>query len=253
MRLLIVDGSNVVMRAAFGGDVAPAQSVPTATRMIERAAMEFEATHLIVALDTPGVPTWRTELLPTYKANRTRDTAPWLTAAWADWTRMGWWVETFAGFEADDLIATMATRIKSKGRGYVMVMSNDSDVLPLTELDVEVLKPVGGGRLQVMTAADVCAKYGIHSPFDLVDLKAMTGEPGDNIPGVPGIGDVRAKQLLDVHFDLESVIAAGAAANACKHSALVAKHAEVARLAKRVIRLNDAAPIPPVQPGACKL
>ena len=58
-RILIVDGSNVVMRCALGGELSSAQAVPTASNMIERATRECEATHLVIALDCPGEPTWR--------------------------------------------------------------------------------------------------------------------------------------------------------------------------------------------------
>ena len=73
-RLLLVDGSNVVMRCALGGDVPPGQAVPTATAMIERAARQAEVTHLVIALDSPDSPCWRKDLYPAYKANRVRKT-----------------------------------------------------------------------------------------------------------------------------------------------------------------------------------
>ena len=90
MRLFIVDGSNVVMRCALGGDIAPEPAVKTATNMIYRAAREFEATHLVVALDCPGVPSWRKTLYPEYKAGRERDTTPWLHAAGIAWLWRRW-------------------------------------------------------------------------------------------------------------------------------------------------------------------
>lgn len=126
MRLLIVDGSNVVMRAAFGGDVAPRQAVPVASGMIERAARECEATHLVVALDCPGEPSWRRVFYPEYKANRTCETAEWITAAWREWSQAGWYVENQAGFEADDIIATVAVRARE--RAEVFIYSSDSDL-----------------------------------------------------------------------------------------------------------------------------
>ena len=112
-RILIVDGSNVVMRCALGGELSSAQAVPTASNMIERATRECEATHLVIALDCPGEPTWRKALYPDYKANRTLDTSTWIIAAATEWHRQGWWVEDVVGYEADDIIATIGLRTRA--------------------------------------------------------------------------------------------------------------------------------------------
>jgi len=129
-RLLLVDGSNMVMRAAFGGELTPADAVPIATGLIRRAARQVGASHLIVALDS-SAPSWRKLEFPEYKANRTVDTDPWLRAAHEHWLRMGWYVEECAGFEADDVIASLALR--AKPACPVTVLSNDSDLLTVVE------------------------------------------------------------------------------------------------------------------------
>ena len=250
MRLFIVDGSNVVMRCALGGDIAPEPAVKTATNMIYRAAREFEATHLVVALDCPGVPSWRKALYPEYKAGRERDTTPWLQAAGIAWFREGWWVEAVNGWEADDVIATVALR--AKPRGAVLVLSGDSDVLPLTSDGIEVVKPLNGGRFATVRDPDVCAMYGLSQAAQLVDYKAMTGESGDNVPGVDGIGPVRAAALLRTYASLEAVIAAGQL-NACKHSMQVAAAAETARLALKLVTLVRSVPVVPITPSGCAI
>ena len=214
MRLFIVDGSNVVMRCALGGDIAPEPAVKAATNMIYRAAREFEATHLVVALDCPGVPSWRKQMYPEYKAGRERDTTPWLQAAGIAWLREGWWVEA------------------------VLVLSGDSDVLPLTSDGIEVVKPLNGGRFATVREPDVCAKYGLSQAAQLVDYKAMTGESGDNVPGVDGIGPVRAAALLRTYASLEAVIAAAA---------------ETARLALKLVTLVRSVPVVPITPSGCAI
>jgi DNA polymerase-1 len=248
-RLLLVDGSNMMMRAAFGGELTPTDALPIATGLIRRAARQAGASHMIVALDS-SAPSWRKLEFPDYKANRSVDTDPWLRAAYEHWLRLGWYVEDVAGFEADDVIATLAKRAAVVCP--VSVLSNDSDLLSLTDVQgVEVLKPMNGGVFSPVSAQGVCIKYDLKSPALLTDYKALTGEKGDNIPGVPGIGPVKAARLLRKHLNLEMIIACGLE-GACKESKLVAEHREVAERAFRLVSLRFDAPISPVKPHDCR-
>ena len=250
MKLLIVDGSNVVMRAAFGGEIGPAQAVPIATGMIERQARECGASHLVVALDCPGETNWRRVFYPDYKANRDGDTGPWLRAAWAEWSRRGWYVENQAGYEADDIIATVAGR--AKDRAEILIYSSDSDLWPLAELGARILRPLNGGKVDLLDAAAICKLKSVATPCALVDLKAMTGDDGDNIPGVPGIGPTRAAQLLALHRDLEGVLTIGRAGGS-RYSILVAQHEEAVRRAHKLVTLCATVPTPLISPKACAL
>ena len=250
MKLLLVDGSNLVMRAAFGGDIEPKFAVPTATGLIRRAMQLTAASHLVVALDTPGEPSWRKQLLPTYKAHRTLDTGRWLTAAHAEWTRRGWCVEDCVGFEADDVIATLALR--AKDRAEVIVCSSDSDLLQLTAEGFAVLRPMNGGKFETWHAAEVCAKYQLQHAGQLRDLKALMGESGDNIPGVPGIGPVKAAKLLTAHKDFASLLTACFNPGATdKDLQKVAQHLATVQLALRLVSLRDDVPLLPLKPSAC--
>jgi len=240
MKLLIIDGSNIVMRASFGGEIGVEQSVKTATGMIERAIRDLEATHFMVAMDCPGVETWRKKLFPEYKAHRMTDTRPWIEGAAKEWSGMGWWVESVGGYEADDVIATISAR--AQGQFEVLILSSDSDLLQLSSPDVCVCRPMNGGGVSAMTVEMVCKKYGIASPKLLVDLKAMTGEPGDNVPGVEGIGPVRAAKLLADYGTIEDIIVAGTF-DTCKMSQKVATQTETACIAKKLITLDASAPV----------
>ncbi len=245
--LVLVDGSNLMMRAAFGGELPPEQAVTTATGLLERAARQAQATHLIVALDSP-TPSWRKLEFPDYKAHRTRDTSPWLAAAHEAWCRHGWYVADAGGFEADDIIATLAQRAVSRCR--VIVVSSDSDLLSLIASGCAVLKPVNGGKFEAIGTAEVVAKYKITTPDLLTVLKALVGESGDNIPGVPGIGPVRAAKLISAYGGLEEIIAAGLQ-NKCPASITVATHQATARRAFKLVTLRTDVPIPPVNPIHC--
>jgi DNA polymerase-1 len=191
-------------------------------------------------------------LYPDYKANRTLDTSTWIIAAATEWHRQGWWVEDVVGYEADDIIATIGLRAITRPDTEVFVLSGDSDVLPLTAQGIRVIKPVSGGQFTTLASDQVCSKNGITTPTALVELKAMTGESGDNVPGVTGIGDVRALALLTAHGDLEGVIAAGLR-NVCKYSTMVAAAANLARLSRRLVTLATDAPIVKISPAGCAL
>jgi DNA polymerase-1 len=241
------------MRCAFGGDIEPARSTPNAISLIERAARELGATHLVVALDYTDAPSWRKVEFPDYKGHRTRDTSPWLIEGAAQMSARGWRVEMAAGFEADDVIATIALR--SRGRAGVVVLSNDSDLLTLTahpRSAITVARPIAGGAFQMMAGADVCAKYRIPAARLLPDFKAMVGESGDNVPGVPGIGPKKAAALLHKLGDLEAIILAGSGGYN-RESSLVAEHADTARRAFRLVSLRTDVPIPPITPPSCSL
>jgi DNA polymerase I len=121
----------------------------------------------------------------------------------------------------------------------------------MTDIGVHVLKPTNGGQFSEVTAWDVCEKYGVRSPALLSHFKAMTGESGDNIPGVPGIGPVRAAQLLSDYGELEKIIDAGMEKK-CSHSITVFKSTELARRALHLVSLRYDAPVQPIQPQACK-
>jgi 5'-3' exonuclease len=246
-KLLLVDGSNIVMRAAFGGDIEPERAVQIATGMVERAVRQSEASHMIIAMDA-NVPSWRKLEYPDYKADRTLDTSPWLHLAYGHWSRIGWYVEECGGFEADDIIATIAARAPT---GTIVVVSNDSDILSLVNTQVEVLRPQNGGTFGQWFANDVCKKFSIRFVRQLTDYKAMCGESGDNVPGVPGIGPIRASKLLSQYNGLNEIISAGGLSGADKYERQVYECREVALRALRLVTLRKDAPIVPIKPANC--
>ncbi len=249
MKLLIVDGSNMVMRAAFGGTLEPHIAIPTATGLIRKAAEFVAATHILVALDCPGKPLWRHAVSADYKANRTRDNSPWIDGAFTAWQNE-FRVERIEGFEADDLIATVAARARAAGIEAV-ACSNDSDLLPLVSNGTAVCKPTNGGSFVMVDSIWVRNKYAIAEPWQLRDLKALTGETGDNIAGVPGIGPKRAAALLADHRDMVGVVLAGQN-KVCKQSMLVHAHRETVATAYELLGLKEDAPVPKLVPGELK-
>src|SRR6185295_7859037 len=99
MTLLLVDGPNILLRCAFGGDLPPDVATRNSISMIERAVNEVNATRLIVALDDTDGPSWRKLEYPAYKAHRAVQTAPWLVHGAESMSGRGWCVEQAKGFE----------------------------------------------------------------------------------------------------------------------------------------------------------
>lgn len=270
MNLLLVDGSNLVMRASLGGALSPAMAVVNATSLVRKSIAATQATHLIIALDLArslgAFPTWRKVRYPEYKANRTTDTSPYLIAAQTEWEKMDWWVESVPSFEADDVIATIAMRVKD--RALVTVCSGDSDLIPLMAhapkpsladsltqnslTGIQILRPENGGIFTALTSADVCKKYQVARPELVRDRKALAGDDGDNVPGVPGIGDIRASRLLAEHGDIAGVIAAAKSPGANKDLFRVAQHRATVELALELVTLREDAPVQPIHPKACE-
>lgn len=245
-RLLLVDGGNILIRCAFGGSIEPQRSTPVAVGMIERAIKDVEASHVIIAADCSRADSWRRAEYPEYKADRTRDTGPWMLAGAAAFRERGWIVKGAATFEADDVIATLAVR--AVDRMVVVVLSNDSDLLPLCTLpNCLVVRP--GKDHELVTEADVFQKFGV-KPGQLADYKALVGEPGDHVPGVPGIGAKRAAKMLSRWPNLDAIIQVGKDFGN-PDATIVARYEDEARRALRLVKLRLDVPLPPINPSEC--
>ena len=106
------------------------------------------------------------------------------------------------GFEADDLIATLVGRARARGLN-VEIVSGDKDLLPLVQEGVVMWDPMKNVRFDPEA---IHAKYGV-TPAELVEVKALAGDPSDNIPGVPGIGEKTALRLITQYHTLENLLA----------------------------------------------
>lgn len=249
--LLLVDGTNVVMRCAWGGDVPAERAVPIALGMLERAVREFGATHCIVAFDSAT--SWRRELFDGYKANRAgRDTASFASAFRLQLEVDGYCCVDADGFEADDILATLAARV---ARIPVVILSGDSDLLSCADDHVRVAQPAGQGTFRVLGPSEVCEKYGIPAVSALPAYKALVGEPGDGIPGVHQIGPKRASSLLQQHLTLNAILVAGGGAGTAYDAATgrVAAHADQVRLAYRLATLRRDVPLAIVPADRCRV
>lgn len=164
-------------------------------------------THLAVAFDPPGG-TFRNELYPAYKANR--PPTPQLIIDALDplveiCGAMNIPVLMIKGYEADDVIGSMAKRSAAEGFDVYMV-TPDKDYGQLIEPHIFQYKPgKSGGDDEIIDVAGVCAKYGISSPLQVIDMLTICGDASDNVPGVKGVGEVGAAKFIAKYGSVENI------------------------------------------------
>ncbi|MFC7968583.1 DNA polymerase I [Streptomyces cinereoruber] len=204
-RLLLMDGHSLAYRAFFA---LPAENFTTAAGQPTNAIYGFASmlantlrdetpTHFAVAFDVSRK-TWRSEEFPEYKANRSKTPDEFkgqveLIGELLDAMR----AQRFAvdGFEADDVIATLATQAEAEGFD-VLIVTGDRDSFQLVTDHVTVLYPTKGvSELTRFTPEKIQEKYGL-SPSQYPDFAALRGDPSDNLPGIPGVGEKTAAKWI---------------------------------------------------------
>jgi DNA polymerase I len=205
-RLLLMDGHSLAYRAFYA---LPAENFSTTsgqttnaiygfTSMLSNTLRDEEPTHFAVAFDVSRK-TWRSAEFTEYKANRSKAPDEFkgqveLIGELLDAMR----VRRFAveGFEADDVIATLTTQATAEGF-KVSIVTGDRDALQLVSDDVTVLYPTKGvSELTRFTPEKVQEKYGL-TPAQYPDFAALRGDPSDNLPGIPGVGEKTATKWIN--------------------------------------------------------
>ena len=164
-------------------------------------------THLAVAFDPHG-PTFRSEAFPAYKAQReaTPEDIHASVPIIKDILRaMNIPILQADGFEADDVIGTIATNLR--GYGEIFMLTPDKDYGQLVGDNVFIYRPRFGGGYETMDAKAVCEKYGIEHTDQVIDLLALMGDSADNFPGCPGVGEKTAVKLIAQFGTVENMLA----------------------------------------------
>ncbi|MGW1495363.1 DNA polymerase I [Streptomyces sp. NPDC002402] len=204
-RLLLMDGHSLAYRAFFA---LPAENFTTATgqptnaiygfaSMLANTLRDESPTHFAVAFDVSRK-TWRSQDFPEYKANRSKTPDEFKGQV----ELIGELLDTmnavrFAvdGFEADDIIATLATQAEAAGFD-VLIVTGDRDSFQLVSDHTTVLYPTKGvSELTRFTPEKVQEKYGL-TPEQYPDFAALRGDPSDNLPGIPGVGEKTATKWI---------------------------------------------------------
>ncbi len=174
---------------------------------LQEVLTKEQPTHLGVAFDPHG-PTFRSEAFPAYKAQREatpediRKAVPIIKDLLKAWNIPILQVD---GFEADDVIGTLATKAGAQGMTTYM-LTPDKDYGQLVKENVFIFRPRHGGGYETMGIEEVKAKYGIPSTMAVIDLLALMGDSADNFPGCPGVGEKTAVKLIDQFGTIENML-----------------------------------------------
>ncbi len=213
--LMLLDGNSLAFRAFYA---LPAENFKTQGGLTTNAVYGFTAmlinllrdeqpSHIAAAFDVSRQ-TFRKEKYPEYKEGRSA--TPDEFRGQIDITKevlgaLGITVLAEAGFEADDIIATLATQAENEGY-RVLVVTGDRDSLQLVSDDVTVLYPRKGvSELTRFTPEAVVEKYGL-TPAQYPDFAALRGDPSDNLPGIPGVGEKTATKWISEYGTLQSLV-----------------------------------------------
>ena len=174
---------------------------------LQEVLTKEQPTHLGVAFDPHG-PTFRSDAYPAYKAQREatpediRKAVPIIKDLLKAWNIPILQVD---GYEADDVIGTLATKAGAQGVTTYM-LTPDKDYGQLVNEHVFIFRPRHGGGYETMGIEEVKAKYGIPSTHAVIDLLALMGDSADNFPGCPGVGEKTAVKLIDQFATIENML-----------------------------------------------
>ena len=232
--------NNPVMTSAGLNTSAPLVFTNTLLEFLEK----FEPTHIAAVFDAPG-PTHRHEEFPDYKA--TRDRMPEdLSAALPYVFKLleGFRIPVLRveGWEADDVIGTLATQAESAGLTTYMV-TPDKDFAQLVAPNTWLFRPGRAGKpADLLGVQDVLEKWKIQRVDQIIDLLGLMGDASDNVPGVPGIGEKTAQKLLADFDNVEGLLDRLDELKGKRKETLV-EYAEQARLSKRLVTIDTNVPL----------
>lgn len=245
--LYLVDGSGFIFRAYHAlpplnrPDGTPVNAVLGFTNMLLRLLAELGAHSVAVVFDSKRE-NFRNAIYPDYKANRPpppEDLRPQFALIREAVDAFGLPGLELEGYEADDLIATYARLAREAGRPCTIV-SSDKDLMQLITDGVRLMDPMKG---RMIGPDEVMEKFGV-APDRVVDVQSLAGDSVDNVPGVPGIGVKTAAQLITDYGDLDTLLARAHEIKQPKRRESLIENAELARISRRLVRLEDQVPVP---------
>ncbi|PYC77255.1 flap endonuclease [Streptomyces tateyamensis] len=223
---MLLDTASLYFRAYFGvpesvkaPDGTPVNAVRGLLDFITRLVQDHRPDQLVACMDADWRPQWRVDLIPSYKTHRLAEAgqveeeipdalSPQVPVIEQVLDALGIARIGVPGYEADDVIGTLATTATTP----VRIVTGDRDLFQLVDdaRGVQVIYPVKGvGNAEVITEAALLDKYGV-TGFEYADMAALRGDPSDGLPGVKGIGEKTATQLIREYGNLAAIRAAAA-------------------------------------------
>jgi DNA polymerase-1 len=245
--LFLIDGHSQIYRAYHairsltGPDGRSTGAVYGFVTMLRKLVADQRPDLVACAFDLAG-PTFRSEMAADYKANRPPmpddlvEQIPYVHQASA---ALGVPILSCEGFEADDVIGTVAERAVSEGY-HVVVVTGDKDMFQLVRDGVRVFNPRDDGTWY--DAAGVAEKFGV-PPELVVDVLALMGDSVDNIKGVPGVGEKGARELITTFGSLDALLARAEEVTQKKYREALLANADLARQSRELARIRRDAPL----------
>lgn len=248
--LHLIDGSAFIFRAYHAlppltrkSDGLPIGAVSGFCNMLQRYVegnAGGDVTHVAVIFDK-GSHTFRNDIYDQYKANREampEDLRPQIPLTRDATIAFNIACEEMEGYEADDIIATLAVQAREAG-GRCTIISSDKDLMQLVGGGVEMYDAMKNNTIDV---EGVEAKFGV-GPDRVVDVQALAGDSVDNVPGAPGIGIKTAALLINEYGDLETLLDSADQIKQPKRRQTLIEHREQIELSKRLVQLDTQTPL----------
>lgn len=252
-KLVLIDGHSILNRAFYGvPDLTNSEGLHTNAvygflNIMFKILEEEQADHLAVAFDLKE-PTFRHKMYSEYKGTRKpmpeelREQVPLMKEVLAS---MGIPILTMAGYEADDILGTVAKRSARDGI-EVSVISGDRDLLQLADTKIKIRIPKtsrGSTEIHDYYPEDVKREYQV-TPQEFIDVKALMGDTSDNIPGVPSIGEKTATNLIVTYGSIENAYEHRTEIKPPRAQKALTEHYDMAQMSKELATICIDCPIP---------
>jgi DNA polymerase-1 len=244
-KLFLIDGSSYLFRAFYAiGHLSNSKGIPTNatygfTQMLLKVLKDHRPDYLVVTFDLKA-PTFRTEVYKEYKSNRPAmpegltPQIPYIKKI-IEGYRIA--LLEMEGYEADDLIGTVAKGLESEVD--VVIITGDKDILQLVSPRIQVYDTMKEKRLGV---EEVIERFGV-SPEQVVEVMGLSGDAIDNIPGVPGIGEKTAIQLIKTYGSIENLLIHVEEIHQKKLKENLKTHGDLARLSRQLATIHTNVPV----------
>ncbi len=244
--IYLIDGSGYIYRAyhAIRG-LTNSKGLPTNaifgfTRMLIKLIEDHAPTHMVMCLDAKG-PTFRHQLYEDYKANRPpmpEDLVVQLPYIKKVIQGFNLPIVELAGFEADDLIGTMARQATEAGFKTVMV-TGDKDFVQLVTEQAHIWDPMKDKTIDLQSVSE---SYGLKA-HQMIDVMGLSGDKADNIPGIPGIGPKTALKLIQAYGSMDNLYAQVATVTPAKQQEKLVRYKDQAFLSKTLVTIDTQVPL----------